>query len=271
MITLYSGTPGSYKSYHAVCDILSWLKSGRNVITNFPVDYFRVGIKPYGIYKFCKNTEITPKMLLNFHTEYHKRSYKPQTLVVIDEASTFFNPREFGRIDRMEWINFFANHRHFNFEVILITQSDKMLDKQIRGLIEYEIKHRALARANLIMWLMSKVFRGLFITVEIWYPCKMRITSNLHRFRKKKANCYDTMALFIDKPNSQQNSSSSVSSETTKKSSKVVIVNEQTTSNDTQPAQDDKTTLNLNGIDYDTDTGVSTVASNRTGGSNSRC
>ena len=259
MITLYSGTPGSYKSYHAVCDILNWLKSNRNVITNFPVDYQRLGIKPSGIYKFCKNTEITPKMLLSFHIENHKLSFKPQTLIVIDEASTFFNPREFGRADRMEWINFFANHRHFNFEVILITQSDKMLDKQIRGLIEYEIKHRALARANLIMWLLSKVFKGLFITVEIWYPCKMRITSNLHRFRKKKADCYDTMALFIDKPNEAKE-------EKVVRSRKVRgWSDEQATSNDTQREQDDKTTLNLNGIDYNTNTGVSTVASDRKG------
>lgn len=258
MITLYSGTPGSYKSYHAVCDILNWLRTGRNVITNFPVDYQRLGIKPSGIYKFCKNTEITPKMLLSFHSENHRLSYKPQTLIVIDEASTFFNPREFGRSDRMEWINFFANHRHFNFEVILITQSDKMLDKQIRGLIEYEIKHRALARANLIMWLFSKLCKGLFFTIEIWYPCKMRITSNLHRFKKKKADCYDTMALFIDKPTTQAPTQSK-----SKSKSKVVIIDEQIADNDTQRKQDDKTTLNLDNHNYDVNTGVSTVAGDR--------
>ena len=254
MITLYSGTPGSYKSYHAVCDILNWLKSNRNVITNFPVDYQRLGIKPSGIYKFCKNTEITPKMLLSFHRENHKLSYKPQTLIVIDEASTFFNPREFGRSDRMEWINFFANHRHINFEVILITQSDKMLDKQIRGLIEYEIKHRALARANLIMWLLSKVFKGLFITVEIWYPCKMRITSNLHRFKKKKADCYDTMALFIDKPNEAKE-------EKVVRSRKVRgWSDEQATSNNTQQSKDNVTTVLDNSVSYNLDTGVSVIS-----------
>lgn len=263
MITLYSGTPGSYKSYHAVCDILNWLKSNRNVITNFPVDYARVGVSPKGIYKFCKNTEITPKMLLSFHRENHKLSYKPQTLIVIDEASTFFNPREFGRSDRMEWINFFANHRHFNFEVILITQSDKMLDKQIRGLIEYEIKHRALARANLIMWLLSKVFKGLFITVEIWYPCKMRITSNLHRFRKKKADCYDTMALFIDNPYTEALEEQPKKQDKSKNKKRVRgWSDEQATSNDTQRKQDDKTTINIDCVNYDVDTGITTINNN---------
>lgn len=255
-IWLYSGTPGSYKSYHAVKDVISWLKSGKNVICNFPVDYYRLGIKPRGIYEFWKNTDITCSNLLRFAEEHHKPSYKPQTLVVIDEASVFFNPREFGRKDRMQWINFFANHRHFNFEIILITQQDRMLDRQIRGLIEYEVKHRALAKANLITMLLSKLFRGLYMTIDIWYPCKMKVTANLNRFRKKIANCYDTMALFIDKPITQ------VSSQTQGKS-KVVKKVEQIADNDTQREKVDKTTLNLNGVDYDTNTGVSTVASDR--------
>ncbi len=262
-IWLYSGTPGSYKSYHAVKDVIDWLRSGKNVICNFPVDYSRLGVKPRGIYEFWRNTEITCNNLLNFSDEHHKRSYKPQTLVVIDEASVFFNPREFGRKDRMEWINFFANHRHFGFEIILITQQDRMLDRQIRGLIEYEVKHRALAKANLITYLLSKLFKGLFMTIDIWYPCRMKVTSNLHRFRKKVANCYDTMALFIDKPTTQVSQNQG--------KSKVVKKDEQATSNDTQRKQDDKTTINIDCVSYDVNTGVSTVASDRTGGSNSRC
>ena len=163
----------------------------------------------------------------------------------------------------MEWINFFANHRHFGFEIILITQQDRMLDRQIRGLIEYEVKHRALAKANLITYLLSKLFKGLFMTIDIWYPCRMKVTSNLHRFRKKVANCYDTMALFIDKPTTQVSQNQG--------KSKVVKKDEQATSNDTQRKQDDKTTINIDCVSYDVNTGVSTVASDRTGGSNSRC
>ena len=35
-IELYSGTPGSYKSYHAVSECINALKHGKNLITNFP-------------------------------------------------------------------------------------------------------------------------------------------------------------------------------------------------------------------------------------------
>lgn len=96
----------------------------------------------------------------------------------------------------MEWVNFFANHRHFNFDVILIAQNDRMLDRQIRGLLEYDIKHRALRNWNLAMALVSIACRGLFHCVEYWYPCKIKTSTQLKRFNKKIADCYDTMALF---------------------------------------------------------------------------
>lgn len=257
MISLNSGTPGSYKSYHATSDILSYLKSGKNVIANFPINYKKVLKKDIkGEFVYVNTYDLNPQFLISYAQEHHKNNYKCQTLVVIDEASIIFNSREFNRKDRTEWIKFLSNHRHFNYNIILIAQLDTMLDKQIRGLVEYEYKHRALKNYNFITWLISKIFGGLYMTIEMWYPCKMRISSHFFKFHKKIASCYDTMALFVGK-----DSSSSVSSETTKtkKSSKVVIVNEQTTSNDTQPAQDAATTLNLNGVDYDTNTGVSTI------------
>ena len=96
----------------------------------------------------------------------------------------------------MEWVNFFANHRHYNFDVILIAQNDRMLDRQIRGLLEYDMKHRALKNWNLAMAIVSLIFRGLFHCVEYWYPCKIKTATHLKRFNKRIANCYDTMALF---------------------------------------------------------------------------
>lgn len=75
----------------------------------------------------------------------------------------------------------------------------------------------------------------------------------MFRFNRSKARCYDTMALFIDKPTTTQ---------ATKSKSKVVIMeNEQIADNDTQRKQDDKTTINIDCVSYDVNTGVSTVAS----------
>lgn len=199
-ISLYSGTPGSYKSYHATADIIQWLGRGKNVIANFPVNadkYYNNKKKKLGKFIFLKNSDLTIDYLLNFAKKYHeKNSLKPQTLIVIDEASILFNSRQFDVKGRMEWVNFFANHRHFNFEVILIAQNDRMLDRQIRGLLEYDMKHRALKNWNLPMALLSLVCKGIFHVVEYWYPCRIKTDTHLKRFKKKIANCYDTMALF---------------------------------------------------------------------------
>ncbi|WP_337508928.1 zonular occludens toxin domain-containing protein [Ruminococcus sp.] len=196
-ISLYSGTPGSYKSYHATEDIIKWLMRGKNVIANFPVDAKKYNSKrKLGKFIFLTNTELTVSFLLDFAKANHSPGLKPQTLVVIDEASIMFNARQFDRKDRMEWVNFFANHRHFNFDVILIAQNDRMLDRQIRGLLEYDIKHRELRNWNLAMALVSIACRGLFHCVEYWYPCKIKTSTQLKRFNKKIADCYDTMALF---------------------------------------------------------------------------
>lgn len=215
-IMLYSGTPGSYKSYHATSDVIRWLKIGKNVIANFcinPTNYFK-NKKVKGNFYFKTNEQITVNYLVNFAKEHHQQGkLRAQTLVVIDEASIMFNARQFDRKDRMDWINFFANHRHMNYDIILIAQNDRMLDRQIRGLLEYDMKHRALKNMNLVMALVSTFAGGLYHCVEYWYPCKLKTNTELHRFSKKIASCYDTMAIFDFKHN--EKSSDTVSSAVT--------------------------------------------------------
>lgn len=260
-ISLLSGTPGSGKSLHAVSDGLDWLKLGRNLITNFPLDWHKRLKKIKGDYQFWKNSDITPVHLIDYAKEHHKKSEKAQTLLIIDEASMMFNARDFGRKDRMEWINFLANHRHFNFEIILIAQNDKMLDKQIRGLIEYDIKHRSLSNFNFITLLISKLFGGLFFCVSYWYPIRQCNGKSIIRLNKSKARCYDTMALFIDKPNSETKTE-------THKSKVVKVVkqsDEQTTSNDAQRRENETTTVLDNSVSYNLDTGVSVISTSTKG------
>ena len=198
-ISLYSGTPGSYKSYHATADIVQWLGLGKNVISNYPVNaskYYKKR-KKLGVFKFVTNEQLTVEYLIRFARSNHKPDKKKaQTLIVIDEASIKFNAREIDRKDRMEWIKFLAEHRHFGFNIILIAQNDRMIDRQIRGLLEYDIKHRALRNWNLSFAIASILSGGLYHCVEYWYPTRIKTSTNLHRFNKKIANCYDTMALF---------------------------------------------------------------------------
>lgn len=201
-ISLYSGTPGSYKSFHAVKESVEWLGAGKNLITNFPLNYKNKLRRPIkGVYECVTNLDLTVDYLINFACEHHKPGLKAQTLLVIDEASIKFNSRDFNMKDRMGWINFFANHRHFNFEVILIAQQDRMIDRQIRGLIETEYKHRSIKNYKLLGHFLNFILGGCFGVVEIWYPCKLKNSFHLCRFNKKIASCYDTMGLFVDSKN----------------------------------------------------------------------
>lgn len=259
-ITLMSGTPRSGKSLHAVYVALDdYLKLGKNVITNFHLDWHKKLRKIKGDYQFWRNSEITPRHLLEYAEKHHKKNTRVQTLVVIDEASMMFNSRDFGRKDRMDWINFFANHGHFNFDFILIAQNDKMLDKQILGLIEYDIKHRSLSNFNFITFSISKLFGGLFFCVSYWYPIRQCNGKSIIRLNRSKARCYDTMALFTDKPNS-------VHEQKRNSKSKVIIEYEEVQSENvseavenfsgTSAGADSKTTNMSDGISYDNDTGV---------------
>lgn len=203
-ITLFSGTPGSGKSLHGVQLALESLSKGMNVISNFPIlptSYFKKKSihREIGDYIFVKNTDLTVSALLKYAEENHERNYKAQTLVIIDEAGVMFNSRNFSNEDRMEWIYFLANHRHFNYDFLLIAQMDKMIDRQIRGLIETEVKHRSVRKYKTFGWLLTLITGGLFACIEYWYPCNMRVGSSFIKFNKKIADCYDTMALFIDK------------------------------------------------------------------------
>ena len=111
MISLYSGTPGSGKSYHVANVRQSRLRFRHTSIGNFPVNNY----KHYkGEYIYCRNEELTPKYLIDYSKEYFKthRFCEGAILLLIDEAQLLFNSRDFMRNDRMEWISFFTQHRH---------------------------------------------------------------------------------------------------------------------------------------------------------------
>lgn len=191
MIYLYSGTPGSGKSYHSVADIFYRLKKKKGfskVIANFPIK------TPYGQENFVymDNPELTTDNLKKYALKNHKIGIEGQTLVVIDEAQIIFNSRSWNGdgSGRMEWIKFFSQHRKLGFNFILIAQFDRMLDRQIRCLIEYEVAHMKVNNYFRLIPLTT------FLVVTRWYGQRMKLNHDLMIYRKKIAKLYDTFALF---------------------------------------------------------------------------
>lgn len=201
-IYLYSGTPGSGKSLHSAKDIISWFRKGQPVITNFDVD-----LSPYpkANHTCVDDDDLTPDYLAEFSRNFfggRKLTKKDEDtiLLVIDECQLMFNSREYQKKDRKIWIKFFTQHRKLGYRVILIAQMDKMLDKQIRGVIEYEYIHRKLSNFGKAGKVITLFLGGeTFTAVQMWYPLKLKIGSTFFRAKKKYYSLYDSYATFGDK------------------------------------------------------------------------
>ena len=201
MIRLYSGTPGSGKSLHNAKDVISRSRFGRPVIGNFPCDLSKY---PKANYTYVPNYELTPEYLMNYSREYFKG--KPiregRILLVIDECQLMFNSRDWQQKGRNEWLSFFTQHRKFGYDVTLIAQFDRMIDKQLRGVIEYEYVHRKLSNYGFGGKIMSLLFGGnTFVVVQMWYPLKLKIGQDFVHARKRFFSIYDTFGTFqMDAP-----------------------------------------------------------------------
>ena len=161
-IRLYSGTPGSGKTLHAVEDGLMAQRRPGGVIANFPIT------KPKR-WDYVREDEMTPAYFMERARAWSDSGKESQALVIIDEAHRILNSRSGWNGDRdeqgkrLELLRFLSEHRHFGYDVLLIAQSDLMLDKQARALIEIEVKH---LKANQRWWWLPF---PVFIRVEKWY------------------------------------------------------------------------------------------------------
>lgn len=193
MIYLYSGTPGSGKSLH-VAELIYNSKNGfYSVIGNIPVEKTHKKIS----YTFCDNFHITPDFLISFSKKYFEthRFREGRLKLVIDEAQLLFNSREWQKEGRAEWLSFFTQHRKYGYDIYLIAQFDRMLDRQIRSLIEYEFVHRKVSNFGwkgklFSFWAMGR----LFVCVKIWYPMKEKTGSEFFLMHKKYYKLYDTFS-----------------------------------------------------------------------------
>ena len=196
MITLYSGTPGSGKTLHLARTIKNWSRLGYPVIGNFPVD---LSMHKRAAYTYCPNHEMTPDFLINYSRQRFgsKAPKEGSILLAIDECQLLFNAREWQQNGRAKWLSFFTQHRKFGYDIILIAQFDRMIDRQIRSLIEYEFIHRKMSNFGWQGKLMSLFFGGkTFIAVKMWYPLHEKIGSEIFHARKNLYRIYDSYATF---------------------------------------------------------------------------
>lgn len=210
-IKLYTGFVGSGKSFHAVkqgCAYADAPKGNGWVVANFPIKPKETLLhklpligkrypkynEPRWLYK--PNGELTVDFLvkLSMSKRWHKKK-TPSCLLIFDEAGIAFNSRDWNvkPDERKGWIEFLVNSRKFGYDVIMIAQDQRMIDRQIRALAEFEVQHK-----KLNSWGFLKMFPiTVFACISFWNGIRnMRGGLEMCTYSKKIANRYDTLALF---------------------------------------------------------------------------
>lgn len=198
MIHLYSGTPGSGKSLHTARDIRDALRVRKMpVIANFDVNH---SLRNYDrLFTYLPNDRLDPSFLEDFARKWFagRKVREDSILLVIDEAQLVFNSRAWQHGQRMDWIQFFSQHRHFGYKVVLIAQFDRMIDRQIRSLIEIETNHRKLGNFGMKGLILSLPFRGrLFLGVSYYYGLKEKVGTCWLLPRRAYFKVYDSYNRF---------------------------------------------------------------------------
>lgn len=198
MIEIYVGAVGSGKSYHAMARGISKIYSLRNnmVVANFPVKFsekdYKKGVNNRWIY--LDDDELTPLKLIKMSFDYGYYGKEGNTLLILDEAGVYFNARDWqiSANTRKEWIKFFSQSRKFGYDVVLIAQDARMIDRQIRSMAEYTVKHVKLRNykwLKLIPW-------QIFAAVSYWAGGSFKGSISFILYNPFIAKRYDTMRMF---------------------------------------------------------------------------
>lgn len=220
MIYFFTGKPGNGKSLHMAEIMYHSIKKGKNVIANFEINentFEKCKPEKLGKFLFVPNQQWLDSAyrnttrysyldgLYNFARMYHKRNAKGQiiegqTILVLDECQELFNTRTWNRKDRLEWTFFFREHRKLGYDVYLISQDDKAIDKQIRAVLQFEYEHRALKFYKAFGKFLSFLTGGnLFICIKRNYAIKgkdSKVSSRYFTGKKRYYDFYDSFATF---------------------------------------------------------------------------
>lgn len=139
MIFGFTGTPGSGKTYDAVRKIIDNLRIGRDVFTNIDglnePDCLECLKFVTGLTELCISVHL--HHLTQEQVPFFWEHVTPGSLIVIDEAQEFFNSRNYMSKENNIFASWAAQHRHYGYDLILITQDVIRIESSVRSLIQW--------------------------------------------------------------------------------------------------------------------------------------
>lgn len=205
MIYFYSGTPGSGKSLDMAHEVYDWIRNRKkNVIANtmINIDAITDNKRNRGRFYYLDNYYFEPSFFYKYAKKFHKPGKESQSLIVIDEAQMLFSPNtvklkcQENKTYRQDWLRFFTQHRHIGFDIIIVSQFDKLIDAQIRCLFEFNVVHRKANNFGMIGALLTIFHIPLFAKVTYWYGVNQVCEKKFFIYRKKFSKIYNSYVFF---------------------------------------------------------------------------
>jgi zona occludens toxin (predicted ATPase) len=143
MIRAHVGTPGGGKTYSAVVSILENLKRGRQVYTN--IDGIDDEKHREMIRHLIEGSDTGVENLHHLSAEQAACFWvhcDPGSLIVIDEVHKLWSSRSYSSDSNKAFADWCSTHRHYGYDVILITQSLDKIDGHVRSLIEWTYRYK---------------------------------------------------------------------------------------------------------------------------------
>ncbi|WP_248549763.1 zonular occludens toxin domain-containing protein [Paenibacillus odorifer] len=205
VITMFSGTIGSGKSYHALEEIIEALDKGKYVIANFPLNFApnHVAKGWADRYMYVDDRYFQGvkgiRMLLELSRRMGWDEDEREGLchVFIDEATNFFPKEDNSKPEQKLWKTFFTQSRKLGYDFTLILQDDNSINKTIGKCIEYDVKHRK--ANNIFPFSLLNMFKvTIFFYNVYWKQQRVRLRSDTSMFSKRIGKLYHSKKMFAN-------------------------------------------------------------------------
>jgi hypothetical protein len=220
MIKIYTGTPGASKTFSAVKELSQKLRYGKRIVTNITITL------PPKLEKLSKrlyiwdNADITVDNFKDFAAQHHKTDKngdmrdEAQTVVFIDEAHLLFGENYIGdKQSKMDWEEFFSQHRKYGYDIVLVTQHIRRIDRCIRENLESEImcfKFEYMPLKGMMFMIFQVICKllkiPLFVSITQCVHLHNRELREKHFFfyKKKIGRMYRTFKMYTAQPKTKQ-------------------------------------------------------------------